>query len=156
MSQFSRPSIARLKKQNQKPKKGAVSPDIQPDIQPDEDAQIRDCIAQSEIFCEQARQAARCKRFEAARGLFSTAVVLCRRALSFLPTNKTGDKPDHKSENPARIALKRHLDYVLSEMAAHAQLARSMQRPMHTPAKLRVDAPAALHSSTRNLKRPRS
>ncbi|HEX9997770.1 MAG TPA: hypothetical protein VGB45_11545 [Abditibacterium sp.] len=41
------------------------------------------CLQQAEICREQARDAARLKRFSAAFGLFMTATGLCRHALSF-------------------------------------------------------------------------
>lgn len=40
------------------------------------------CLHQAEICREQARDAARRRRFSAAFGLFMTATVLCRHALS--------------------------------------------------------------------------
>lgn len=103
---------------------------------------VEQCLQQVEICCEQARDAARRRRFEAAIGLFSTAVALCRRALSSAKISETG-----------RRALKENLDRISSEMAAYTQLVSSLHRPLHTPLAVSNRAVSRLHkptSSTRN------
>jgi lipopolysaccharide biosynthesis regulator YciM len=82
-------------------------------------------LEQAEICCEQAREATRRRRFDAARGLFATAVALCRRALA-----ATGVNGDIKSNQQ----LQQQVERISSEMAAHSLLARSMQRPLRASA----------------------
>lgn len=105
---------------------------------PNENAEaiaLRDCLSEVEICCEQARDASRCRRFGAAVGLFSTAVALCRRALA-----------SAKIDDATRQTLREKIERVSSEMAAHAQLARSMQRPLRAPS----NTPTNARSSTRS------
>lgn len=102
------------------------------------DGEVSQCLEQVEICCEQARDAARFKRFLAAAGLFSTAVALCRRALSSTRIN-----------DASRSTLKECVDRISGEMAAHAQLARSMNRPLHTPLQTPL-SDTKLNASPRN------
>lgn len=71
---------------------------------------------QAEICCEEARSAARLKRFEAACGLFSTAQLLLQRIA------ETGG--EWRAEACERLRS------VSCEMAAHRELARSVSRPL--------------------------
>lgn len=98
---------------------------------------IKLCLEQAEICCEQAREATRCRRFEAARGLFATAVALYRRALDATGVNDGGDSNQQLQQQIQRIS---------SEMAAHSLLARSMQRPLR----------ASSTSSSTRLPHPKS
>ena len=76
----------------------------------------QDCLAQAEICREQARIAASLKRFKAARGLFSTAIALCRQAM-LLGGEACSDAKDR-------------LRQLNDEMLAYAELAKSMERPL--------------------------
>ena len=83
-----------------------------------------DCLEQAEICREQARAAARLKRFKAARGLFSTAIALCRQAMLL--------------GGEACSEAKDRLRQLNDEMLAYTELAKSMERPFL----MRVEAPA--------------
>ncbi|HEX8463374.1 MAG TPA: hypothetical protein VF627_02040 [Abditibacterium sp.] len=74
------------------------------------------CLQQAEICREQARDAARLKRFHAAFGLFSTAAALCRHVF----TTKEAD------EITKNLATER-LHQIDIEMATYAELARSFK-----------------------------
>ena len=89
-------------------------------VKAEEDA-IKLYLEQAEICCEQARQATRFRRFEAARGLFATAVALCGRALAATGVN---------GSSASNQQLQQQVERISSEMAAHTLLARSMQRPL--------------------------
>ena len=71
-------------------------------------------LQQAEICREQARDAARLKRFRAAFGLFSTAAALCRHVF----TLKEND------ENTKNLAAE-CLHQIDIEMATYAELARA-------------------------------
>lgn len=71
---------------------------------------------QAEICCEEARAAARLKRFEAACGLFSTAQLLLQRIA------ETGG--EWRAEACERLRS------VSFELAAYRELARSVSRPL--------------------------
>ena len=75
------------------------------------------CLEQAEICREQARDAARLKRFRAAFGLFSTAAALCRHAFTIQGAD----------ENFKSLATDR-LQQIDVEMATYAELARSLER----------------------------
>lgn len=77
---------------------------------------FQDCLEQAEICSDQARQAARMRRYKAARGLFSTASQLYRRAIELAG----GALPE---------ALER-LHQIDVEAAAYTELDRSMARPL--------------------------
>lgn len=81
---------------------------------PAPDSDYQHCLQQAEICCEQARDAARLKRIEAACGLFSTAQSLLRRAI--------GIGGDACSEARERLAS------ITTEMAAYCELSRSQSR----------------------------
>ncbi|RYG59331.1 hypothetical protein EON80_25840 [bacterium] len=72
------------------------------------------CLLQAEICREQARDAARMKRFRAAFGLFSTAANLCRHVASVAEND----------ENTRFVAAER-LQQIDIEMAMYAELARA-------------------------------
>ena len=92
-------------------------------------------LEQAEICREQARDAARLRRFKAAFGLFSTAAALCRHALA------SGADADQAT------ACLRSID---SEMAAYSELARSMDKPL---APRLIHAGHAVHSFNAGAKR---
>ncbi len=100
---------------------------------------VRDCLEQVEICCEQARDASRCRRFQAAIGLFSTAVALCRRALSFA-----------KIDDATRQVVRDKLERVSDEMAIYAQLAQSMKRPLHASSASSATSSAASSTARSN------
>lgn len=75
------------------------------------------CLEQAEICREQARDAARLKRFRAAFGLFSTAAALCRHAFSI-------QEADESIKNLANDRLQQ----IDVEMATYAELVRSLER----------------------------
>lgn len=72
-------------------------------------------LQQAEIFREQAREAARLKRYKAALGLFSTAATLCRNA----------------SENDKAAQSLDLLHQIDVEAATYQELARSMNKPLN-------------------------
>lgn len=74
-------------------------------------------LQQAEICREQARDAARLKRFGAAFGLFTTAATLCRHVFGAEQTD-----PSVRD-----LALER-LHQIDTEMAAYAELARTAAR----------------------------
>lgn len=76
----------------------------------------QDWLDQAEVCREQARIAAGMKRFKAARGLFSTAIALCRQAMA-----RGGEA------NPEAKDRLRQLD---TEMLAYTELSKSMARPL--------------------------
>lgn len=75
------------------------------------------CLQQAEICREQARDAARLKRFHAAFGLFSTAAALCRHAVAI-----------QDADESARSLASDCLQQIDIEMATYAELARSLER----------------------------
>ena len=85
---------------------------LQPDAAPPDES----CLEQANICCEQARTAARLKRYTAARGLFVTAIALCHRAIALNGT--------------ARPQAEICLGQLHNEMSAYSELARSMERPL--------------------------
>lgn len=94
-------------------------------------------IEEAEICCEQARVAARGRRFRAARGLFSTAAALYQQALS--------------QDGVSYESITRRLKQIETESAAYSELAGSLARPLAsstTPAQTaphRVSAPRGLN-----------
>ena len=102
-----------------------------------------ECLQQAEICREQAQEAARLKRFKAARGLFATAIALCQNALNALSTRRkervTENVPAH-TQNPGDdamitaddAALRAYLQQLNIEMATYSDLARSMERPLRS------------------------
>jgi hypothetical protein len=54
---------------------------------PDSGATFQDCVEQAEICCNRARDARAYGRMEAARGLYSTAIMLCQHALAMCKTS---------------------------------------------------------------------
>lgn len=70
-------------------------------------------LEQAEVCREQARDAARLKRFRAALGLFRTALNLCRHA------EKTGESDD------TRLLAAERITQIDVEFAAYAEFARS-------------------------------
>lgn len=72
------------------------------------------CLLQAEICREQARDAARLKRFRAAFGLFSTAAALCRHVASVVEND----------EGTRRLAAEQ-LHQIDLEMATYAEYARA-------------------------------
>jgi len=77
-------------------------------------ASVRDCIAQADICCEQARSAARMKRFGAALGLFRTAQNLYGRAV--------------ESGGESCSEARERLQQLASEVAVYGELAKSGAR----------------------------
>lgn len=75
------------------------------------------CLLQAEICREQARDAARLKRFRAAFGLFSTAATLCRHVFSTKDADET-----------TRALATERLQQIDIEMATYAELARTLER----------------------------
>ncbi len=82
----------------------------------DPEAALLAQFRQAEICCEEARSAARLKRFEAACGLFSTAQSLLQRIA------ETGGE--------WRTEACERLRGVSCERAAYRELARSVSRPL--------------------------
>ncbi len=79
-------------------------------------------LEQAEVCREQARDAARLKRFRAAIGLFVTAANLCRHARTKAVDNTTG-----LDDAILNLATER-LAQIDVEMATYTELARSHQR----------------------------
>ncbi len=77
-------------------------------------------IEEAEICCEQARLAARARRFRAARGLFSTATALYQRALL--------------QDGVCYESIVRRLKQIELEVATYAELAGSLARPLSSAA----------------------
>jgi hypothetical protein len=75
------------------------------------------CLEQAEICREQARDAARLRRFKAALGLFATAAALCKRALTLTEND----------ESFRSLAMDR-LRQIEVEIATYTDLARAMER----------------------------
>ncbi|MBW3634915.1 MAG: hypothetical protein KY445_00440 [Armatimonadetes bacterium] len=75
------------------------------------------CLHQAEICREQARDAARLRRFRAAFGLFSTAATLCRHVFSAKEADET-----------ARALATERLQQIDIEVATYAELARTLER----------------------------
>jgi len=72
-------------------------------------------LEQADVCCEQAREAARLKRFRSALGLFATASALCRHV------ECNGDE--------TQIALaKQRLRELSHESATYGELARGVRR----------------------------
>ena len=82
-----------------------------------------ECLEEAEICREQAREAVRLKRFKAARGLFSTAASLCRRAIEVC-----GERLEARREANERLRQ------IEDEMSAYSELAKSLGRPLKTGA----------------------
>ena len=80
-------------------------------------SEYRDFLEQAEICREQARNAARMKRWKAARGLFDTAIGLCQRAL--------GLRPGSDERNEAQ----EYLQQLTMEVSTYSELANSKERP---------------------------
>jgi len=76
-------------------------------------------LEQAEVCREQARDAARLKRFRAALGLFVTAANLCRHALTKAGDEKTG------LDNAVLALATERLSQIDVEMATYTELARS-------------------------------
>ncbi len=75
------------------------------------------CLQQAEICCEQARDAARLKRFRAAFGLFTTASTLCRHVYACKETDEA-----------TKLLATECLHQIDIEMATYAELARTLER----------------------------
>jgi len=72
-------------------------------------------LEQADVCCEQAREAARLKRFRSALGLFATASALCRHV------ECNGDE--------AQVVLaKQRLSELSHESATYGELARGVRR----------------------------
>lgn len=82
---------------------------------------FQDVMAQAETCCEQARLAARARRFRAASGLFSTAAALYKRATLL--------------EGVSYQSVEARLSQIEDEMAAYSELARSISRPLASHAR---------------------
>lgn len=80
------------------------------------------CLEQAEICREQARDAARLKRYSAALGLFSTAAALCKRASGY-----------QEADDVVKATASDRLRQIDMEMATYADLARAVERPMSLP-----------------------
>jgi hypothetical protein len=78
----------------------------------------RECLEQAEICREQARAAARLKRWKAARGLFDTAISLCQRALGV----RSAQEDDRQAQE--------YLNQLTMEISTYSELAKSMERPL--------------------------
>ena len=74
-------------------------------------------LEQAEVCREQAREAARLKRFCAALGLFATAATLCRHAQTIAV------------DAPTAYLIQDHLRQIDLEAAAYFELARAVERP---------------------------
>lgn len=74
----------------------------------------QNCLQQVEICLEQARDAARLKRFGAAFGLFTTAATLCRHVSGAEQTDEL-----------TRHLVCERLHQIDIEMATYAELART-------------------------------
>ncbi|MBV9468206.1 MAG: hypothetical protein JO316_03010 [Abitibacteriaceae bacterium] len=84
------------------------------------------CLEQAELCCEQARQAARARRFKAACGLFTTASDLYRRALNL--------------DSASYPAVENRLRAIEVEINTNTELAKDMvqritAKPGHNPFK---------------------
>ena len=91
---------------------------------------FQDFLEEAELCCEHARLAARRKRYEASRGLFITAVALYQRAV--------------KAAGTSYPSIENRVREIELEMAAYAELARSMARPLLRPAPIALrPAPVA-------------
>lgn len=120
----------------------------------------RECLEQAEICREQARAAARLKRFKAARGLFATAISLCQRALgaktgeSGLPTDTTltgqgvAMSDTATLDAQARDAAQEYLRQLTIEMSTYSELAKSMERPLSSQSTPSIHTAAAASSAT--------
>ncbi len=75
------------------------------------------CLQQAEICREQARDAARLKRFRAAFGLFTTAATLCRHVFA-----------GKETDEPTKLIANECLRQIDIEMATYAELARISER----------------------------
>ncbi len=106
-----------------------------------------ECLQQAEICREQAQEAARMKRFKAARGLFATAIALCQRALNACADRKKDNgvaasasisEPETNENAHAGaikaddVAIEAYLQQLNIEMATYSDLARSMERPLRS------------------------
>lgn len=76
-------------------------------------------LEQAEVCREQARDAARLKRFRAALGLFSTAAALCKHACAM-----------EACDECTRALANERLAQIDIEAAAYADLVRAMERPL--------------------------
>lgn len=86
--------------------------------QPSSQTMARSFLEQAEVCREQAREAARLKRFGAALGLFATAASLCRHATTIGTDVSTG------------FEINDCLRQIELEAATYFELARSLERPM--------------------------
>lgn len=75
------------------------------------------CLQQADICREQARDAARLKRFRAAFGLFSTASTLCKHVFA-----------GQEADEPTKLLAIEYLRQIDIEMATYAELARISER----------------------------
>jgi hypothetical protein len=85
-------------------------------LAPPAESALHMCFREAEICCEEARSAARLKRFGAAFGLFATA-----QSLLLCVAQAGGELRDEACERLASVSC---------EMAAYHELARSAARPM--------------------------
>jgi hypothetical protein len=91
--------------------------------------EFHECLHQAEICREQAQEAARLKRFKAARGLFQTAIALCQRAMGLRRSTLHSSGPAEASA-PPEDGLSSYLQVLTVEMTTYADLARSLERPI--------------------------
>ena len=82
-----------------------------------EESPYLSCLQQAEICCEQARDAARLKRIEAACGLFSTAQSLLKRAVEI--------------GGEACVEARERLASITTEMSAYCELSRTQRASQH-------------------------
>lgn len=72
-------------------------------------------LEQAEVCCEQAREAARLKRFRSALGLFATASALCRHV-------------ECNGDDAQIVLAKQRLSELSHESATYGELARGARR----------------------------
>lgn len=77
-----------------------------------------DRLREAAVCGEQAREAARIKRWHAASGLFSTAIALCRQA----------EQVSADEQERAETLLLLH--QLTQELSVYAELTRSLNRPL--------------------------
>ena len=140
------PTPAKSKTPKRAAKKRATKPPVSTN-----DILCCECLQQAEICREQAQEAARMKRFKAARGLFATAIALCQSALSACAARNKERAPRNSDETRSAIergteeklsddailnaddaAIQAYLQQLNIEMATYSDLARSMERPLRS------------------------
>lgn len=83
---------------------------------PVEEMTFDECVQQAVVCAEEAREAARLKRYQAARGLFTTALDLYRMA---------GEK-----NLAAAPQMNGQIHQLEAEILVYSELARSMEKPL--------------------------